>query len=170
MQLFVALQLSLRTETPWSFYKCVSLEDHGPFFMKVDVLGLIYRFWVALWQTKKKKKIDIAKWLKMQAKMSLVPNGVRLACTVLFQYRYVHESAMQYHAWLTSEQWILYIGLAGIRWPLWHSRNWCCVCMWVCVRVWVCDVCACVRACERTRVCTYRHVTLVWSTVWVFCC
>ena len=38
-------------------------------FMKVDVFGLIYRFWVALFaKTNKKRKILIGKWLKMQNK------------------------------------------------------------------------------------------------------
>ena len=40
----------------------------GQFFMKVDVFGLIYWFWVALFAKTNEKKIIIGKWLKMQHK------------------------------------------------------------------------------------------------------
>ena len=44
----------------FSIWRAPFQKGLGPFFMKVDVLGLIYRFWVALFaKPKKKKKISL---------------------------------------------------------------------------------------------------------------
>ena len=136
--------------------------------MKVDVLGLIYRFWVDLfakpttnlkfhWKVVKNAK---QKWVLFQKRLG--------PCIVLFQKGLGPILANQRS--VCTHDWPQNCGLSNwLSCILGSSQTALAICNWCCVRMYV-SVCVCVCVCvlgvhARTRMCVYVHDLAVnwWS-------